>query len=451
MTGTNEVKILMIAYYFPPDSSSGSFRPFYFASHLHEMGEELYVLTAREKDYLPDQPKDHKLLEEIDNEVEIIRTKVYRPREAAIRLRNFLFNKTKNNRSNACITNSNRFDLLNSRLSLVQQIKDTFTDLLSTPDPHVGWIPSAVTEGKKIIKSKKIDVIYTTGSPWTSLIIGTILKQMTGKPLVMDFRDPWVANPGFMVRSRLIRFIETYMEKKVISFADNIITNTYELKQDFLTRFPKLNKSKVKTISNGFEKYIETKNYDNKKLTLTHAGTLYFSRNPRYLLKAAINLIENKVISKENLNIVFLGGISIRDPELETILMHPLLKKVVNILPRLPYRDAVQYQSKSDVLFLIQPDFPLQVPRKLYEYMAFKKPVLGITNPSGATARVIKEKKIGVVAANQTAEIELALKDICERWKKGALGPLSEHTCNEFFNKTLTTQLLKVVSEVVAL
>ena len=443
------MKILIIAYYFPPDSSSGSFRPLYFARHLHEMGEEIYVLTAREKDYLPDQPKDHKMLEKVVNKIEIIRTRVYRPREAVIRLRDFLFNKTKNNRSNACITNNNRFDLLNSnsKSSLVQQIKDTFTDLLSTPDPHVGWIPSAVTEGKKIIKSKKIDVIYATGSPWTSLVIGAILKRLTGRPLVMDFRDPWVANPGFMVRSKLIRFIETYMEQKVISFADKIITNTYELEQNFLSRFPKLNKSKVKTIPNGFEKYIEAKENNSRKLTFTHAGTLYFSRNPKYLLQAAINLIENKTISKDNLNIIFLGGISIRDPKLDIILKHPLLQNVIKIIPRLPYRDAANYQSKSDVLLLIQPDFPLQVPRKLYEYMAFKKPVFGITNSSGATARVIKEMKIGVVTANQTKEIELALKDIYERWSNGFLGTLPENRYDEFINKNLTAQLQTVFCE----
>ena len=447
MTGTNELKILIIAYYFPPDSSSGSFRPLYFARHLHEMGEELYVLTAREKNYLPDQPKDHKMLEKVVNKIEIIRTRVYRPREFVIRLRNFLFNKTNSNGGNACITNNDRFDLVNSKSSLIQQIKDTFTDLLSTPDPHIGWIPSAIAEGRKIIKSKNIDVIYATGSPWTSLIIGAILKQLTGKPLVMDFRDPWVANPGFMVRSKLIRFIETHMEQKVISFADKIITNTYELEQDFLTRFPKLNKNKVKTISNAFEEYIESEKHNNEKLTLTHAGALYFSRNPRNLLQAIINLIKNKTISKENLEVIFLGGISIQDPKIDIILKHPLLQNIVKILPRLPYRDAARYQSKSDVLLLIQPDFPLQVPRKLYEYMAFKKPVFGITNSSGATARVIKEKKIGVVAANQTKEIELALKDIYERWTNGSLGALPENTCDEFMNKNLTAQLQTVFCE----
>lgn len=447
MTGTNELKILIIAYYFPPDSSSGSFRPLYFARHLHEMGEKLYVLTAREKDYLPDQPKDHKMLEKVVNKIEIIRTRVYRPREAVIRLRNFLFNKTNSNGGNACIANNDRFDLVKSKSSLIQQIKDTFTDLLSTPDPHIGWISSAIAEGKRIIKNENIDVIYATGSPWTCLIIGAVLKRLTGKPLVMDFRDPWVSNPGFMVRSKIIRFIETYMEQKVISFADKIITNTYELEHDFLSRFPKLDKNQINTISNGFEEHIESKELNNEKLTLTHAGTLYFSRNPKYLLQAVINLIENKTISKGNLNIIFLGGISIQDPELDIILKHPLLQNVVKILPRLPYKDAADYQSKSDVLLLIQPDFPLQVPRKLYEYMAFRKPVFGITNSSGATARVIKEKKIGVVTANQTKEIESALKDIYERWSNGFLGTLPENTCDEFMNKNLTTQLQTVFCE----
>lgn len=436
------MKILMIAYYFPPDSSSGSFRPLFFAKYLHEIGENICILTVREQDYLPDQPKDYKLLENINENFEIVRTGVFRPREGAIKLKNLLFGKKDKIVDRSYVDGKEGNEKFSGRASLFQELKDTITDCLSTPDPNIGWLPLAVRQGVKIINTRKTDVIYATGSPWTSLIIGVILKKMTGKPLVMDFRDPWVANPGFLIRSRFIRFIESVMEKKVVFFADKIITNTHELKQNFLVRFPWLDNKRISAIPNGFESYMENQKHNTEKLTFTHAGSLYFSRNPKWLLQAALNLTQKKKIQKQELRIVFLGGISIADPELEKLLDHPDLKDVTEILPRLPYDDAIKYQAESDVLFLIQPDFPLQVPRKLYEYMAFLKPVLGITNPEGATARIIRENNLGLVASNQTSEIESALENLYERWKKGDLVPLSAKKCDMFMNKNLATDLL---------
>ncbi|MBN2267749.1 MAG: glycosyltransferase [Candidatus Babeliaceae bacterium] len=444
------MKILMIAYYFPPDISSGSFRPLVFARHLQEMDEEVYVLTAREQDYLYEQPKDYKLLESLGDRVEIFRARTFRPREAVINLRNWLFRKRNNQKSSDHPINKQEVDRGCSKTSLVQQFKDFITYCLSTPDQDIGWLPSAVRAGRKIINNRKIDVIYATGSPWTSFLVGAILRKLTKRPLIMDFRDPWVANPYFMVRSKSIRFFESYMERKVITFTDHIITNTSELKQDFLDRYPFLTSKKLTTIPNGFEEYAESSESNNSNtLTFTHAGSLYFSRNPRFLLQAIVNVIEQNEIPKKEIKFIFLGGIdiSVENPALERLLQHSVLQEVVKILPRLPYREAVQYQSRSDILLLIQPDFPLQVPRKLYEYIAFRKPILGITNLNGATAKLIRNNELGIVVENQIAAIELALKMFYEQWKKDSLRLLPTGKCDEFMNRNLTLKLQQVLRE----
>jgi hypothetical protein len=295
------------------------------------------------------------------------------------------------------------------------------------------------------------------------------LKRLTGKPLVLDFRDPWIANPIFLLKTPFIRSLESRMERKVVKMTDHIIANTHELKQDFLQRYPMLSADKVSVIPNGFEEYTRSQEHRNTALTLTYAGALHF-RNPRFLFQAAINLIEKKQIPQNELQIVFLGKISTQqDPLLEEVLRHPLLQNVVEVLPRLPYQEAAQYQSRSDVLFLIQTDYPLQIPRKLYEYIAFKKPILGITNTPGATARVIRENDLGIVAENRTEELEVVLKDFYEKWKRGFLSveSMSRHDesskrgvttpqeksslshqyqnkSDKFINKNLTIELLKI-------
>ena len=444
------MNILMIAYRFPPASESGSFRPMYFAYHLQNLGENVCVLTVREQDYLSDQTKDYNLLKILSNGVEIIHSRAFRPREAIINMGSTLFQKTLKVKDNISIPSSkNKTDKpIVSKTSPIQWLRNLIIEYLSIPDAHIGWLPSSVRVGLKVIKNKQIDVIYATGGPWTSLLIGAILRKITQKPLIIDFRDPWLANPFYTSKNKLIRSIESSMERKVIAIADHIITNTEELKQDFLVRYPFLSSNKLTTIPNGFEEYIELESPTAERyiLTFTHAGALYFSRNPRYLLQAIFNLIEQNIIPKQEMRFVFLGGIddSIQDQELQDLLQHPLLQGVIDIVPRLPYQEALKYQSQSDILLLIQPDFPLQVPRKLYEYMAFRKPILGITDSSGATARIIQTHHIGIVVENQISAIETALKTFYQQWKKGTLSLLATDQYDVFMNKNLTLKLQSV-------
>jgi len=58
------VNVLFLAYYFPPDLSSGSFRPFFFANHLSESGVGVHVLTANGEDFLLEQSLDSLFLDQ---------------------------------------------------------------------------------------------------------------------------------------------------------------------------------------------------------------------------------------------------------------------------------------------------------------------------------------------------------------------------------------------------
>lgn len=440
------MKILLIAYGFPPASSSSTFRPMFFAKHLQEMGNTIFVLTIRAEDYLPGHPKDPDLLKKLDDHIMIFRGRVFRPKETLMIFRDRLFKKT------AAVSQHKASSLPDSvsgkqgKKGWFQEIKNIITDCLSTPDQQIGWLPSAVYKGIQIIKQQQIDIIYTTGGPWTSLLIGGILKKMTRTPVVMDFRDPWVANPSRASDSQLLQRVEPFLEKHVIAIADHIIANTEELRQDFLRRYSFLSKNRITTIPNGFEEYIPSQQNLNFQLTLVHAGMLYFSRNPRYLLQAMINGVEKHHFPADQLQLFLLGGfdVSLNDPELHSLLSHPCLQRIVKILPRVPYQEAIEYQKRSDVLLLLQPDFPLQIPRKLYEYIAFQKPLFAITNLQGATANIIQNNHLGIVVENRTEDIEPALITLYHQWKDRTLSLFSATTCDRFLNKNLTYTLDQV-------
>ena len=195
------------------------------------------------------------------------------------------------------------------RRSLLQRCKDTITDLAACPDPHVGWIPDAVRMGIHLIKEEKINIILATGSPWSCMVAGVLLRKETGIPLILDFRDPWVANPGFVQRGMVASAIERKMERYVVSRADAIVTNTKELRENFLQRFAVLKDENVHVIPNGFEEFLSAPPPDNQRFTIVHAGGLYFSRSPEPLLVALHNLIEEEKIPKNRLRVVLVGGL----------------------------------------------------------------------------------------------------------------------------------------------
>lgn len=438
------MKLLIVAYYFPPESSSGSFRPLYFAKNLMDYGCQVSVLTSSKEFYLIEQPIDDALLDTLNSGVKVIRSRVTRPREALISLKKKLFHSPAKEEHDDIRPIQLSASGVGSK-STFQNIKDCITDLLAFPDPHVGWLPWALWDGRKIARSQEIDVIWATGSPWTCFLVGALLKKITGKPLVLDYRDPWGANPNMSLKNKHVAALEQKIEKAVVARADLITANTEELKNDFLVRFPFLRKDQVVTLPNGFEQFIESPTCKNNALTLTHAGSLYFSRNPFHLLKAVAELLDEGAIPSGEIIIKFIGGISIEDPTLDLLLSSPELQNVVQVYPRMALDKAIEHQLSSDVLFLLQPGFPLQIPRKLYEYISLRKPILAITDTEGATARIVRENNFGVVVPNTVNDLKTSLKKLWFDWKEGALSqpPKEKSDCflNSHISKTLYDHL----------
>lgn len=465
-------RVLMVAYYFPPDSSSGSLRPFYWANCLSRMGWEVSVLTVKKEKFLPEQPVDIELAKGIQPGVHVVRTNIFRFRNNLLFLKDLLFN-FKINPSSDFIKPKDRPSSINSQdRRLFREIKDILTEMPASPDQHIGWLPFAVVRGLRIIKKNRIDVIYATGSPWTCFLIGAILKWLTGRPLILDFRDPWVSNPGFLVRPALLRKLETFMEQYVVHVADGIIANTEELKTNFLHRYKFLSSDLTTCITNGFNAYQDLRVPDNphgllpqrnrkipwgdfhikdshQKLIFTHAGSLYFSRNPKNLLLALKKLLSLGNILEKEIQFTFLGGIEIDDPEIPDLLATPELKTCVKILPRVPHTKVGAYLLESDILFLIQPDFPLQVPRKLFDYIAVRKPILAITNVEGATAHLVQKYNLGIVANNQVDVIASAIYSFYQKWKDASLPGLAREDCDHFLNRNLAKNLSCFLQKVV--
>src|SRR6185312_11070079 len=84
------MNILVLAYVFPPDAGSGTYRTLYFANHWARSGDAVTVVTVREQDFQADALVDRALLGRIDPAIAVVRAKATRPLQAMLALRNRL-------------------------------------------------------------------------------------------------------------------------------------------------------------------------------------------------------------------------------------------------------------------------------------------------------------------------------------------------------------------------
>ena len=55
------------------------------------------------------------------------------------------------------------------------------------PDAHLGWLPFALAAARR----QTYDVAYSSSGPFTSHVVGLLLKRFTRKPWVAELRDGW--------------------------------------------------------------------------------------------------------------------------------------------------------------------------------------------------------------------------------------------------------------------
>ena len=65
----------------------------------------------------------------------------------------------------------------------------------------------------------------------------------------------------------------------------------------------------------------------------------------------------------------------------------------------------------SSWLLVLQQDFPLQIPAKLYEYISTKRPLL-LLGDEGATKSLIDNYKLGVCCPNDVEKIKQAIRNL---------------------------------------
>jgi len=444
-------RLLYISHPFPPRVQAGTFRTVRFLRYLEELGWTTQVLTLQPTGISYPYQCDLTLNDLIPPSVHVEAVSAWHPYKYLTRTFKGLLSRKPSVANLTDTPASNGISISKSRW---KQSYECWRDLLLlTPDANNGWVVPAVMRALRVIRRFRPDVIVVTTPPHSSQLVGAVLTQVTGIPLVLDFRDPWARAPWSTAESATRKAVNGFLESMCVRSAAHVVLNTPQLRDDFRARYKSLPADRFTSITNGYdpdlrdtiEAFVAASppRLSDEPWTLVHAGALYGQRNPDGLFRA-LRLLKEQGVS---VRLQHYGAIPEPDAIRASMRKHDV-ESMVNLSPALPHRALLEQIARCDGILILQPGTHLQVPSKLFESMLFNKPLLGLTGP-GATREIMVQYGLGAVAANDNpVEIQAAL---CSLMSGEGVGSGLRHQAQalyDFHARTLTAQLHDVLTNV---
>jgi glycosyltransferase involved in cell wall biosynthesis len=414
-------RVLVIAYYFPPMGLSGVQRTAKFVKYLPSFGWHPTVLTVEPTGYLA---RDESLLAELDQPaVAIDRTPAAGPgRLFATR------------------------EIVKLPSERTRKFLSRVSDTIFIPDNKVGWKRRAVARALELHERTPFDLIFATAPPFTDFMIGADIKHAIGKPLVFDYRDPWVDYPFRFYATPFHRMRHVLLEASALRASSHVIATSRRVKELLIKRYPFLSFHDVDIISQGYDpadfpavpERTRPARPDGK-MRITYAGIFWEDRIPDHFLQGLHDLLQERPRLRGRIEAVFVGTFREENHRLVSRLG---LQDAVVVREYLPHSECVEVLRSSDVLWGISGD-DLGTPGKLYEYIGARKPILALL-PEGFLRQTVKEAGGTVVSPTDVPAIKAALSEFFDKFEKRTLQGPKEEVVRKYDRKVLTGTLVKV-------
>jgi glycosyltransferase involved in cell wall biosynthesis len=369
--------LLLITYSFPPAAGVGVQRALSLAKYLPEQGFRVHVLTVKNPAAVG---QDQKVLEALPESVSIYHSRTL---ELPFRARKLLKQVFSRKGGVACAPNSNH-----TKPGWFQPLRERVTDTIC-PDPQVFWVPLAIRHAAKLIGRHNIDTILVTAPPFSVFLIGNALKhRFPNTRLITDYRDEWLTyylNTLSLFVSPRIRAKCAEIERQTIHASDRIVAATHSAIQEIRLRYPSEPADKFAVVHNGYDPLafasFHSKQRCDSRIVITYTGTIYAPSQPDCYL-AALDALPGELAKRVETRIIG----HIEDPKVREILSR---RPSIRLHKFLPQKELFQQMEHTDYLLLIWND-KINIPGKLFEYMATGKPILALTIPGGEAWRMIK-------------------------------------------------------------
>ena len=379
-------RALLIAHHFPPAGGSGANRALAFARYLPEHGWTPVVLTPGVEWAMN---RDDGQLALLPPDLQVVRTRSLEARPAS------------GGTPSSGGTPASRPSALRKHLGHLKRF----------PDAHLGWLAFALAAAR----AERFDLAYSSSGPFTSHVLGLLLKRLSGKPWIAELRDGWYRwNRAIFPDYPAWRdVLERRLEAAAIRSADRVILVTERMAQAFRCQYRDLPADHFGVVPNGFDplQFERVERATGTGWEVLHAGALYYGRSLAAFLDAVRSLANADAAFARDFRLTLIGTL---DASARAELARSGIQDRVQQRGQLEHRAAIAAMASADALLLVAnttPGAEATVPGKLFEYLAVGRPVLAIAPPESSTADVLRQTGGGwLAAADDVAAIVCTLR-----------------------------------------
>ncbi len=441
---TDRKKVLFCAYIFPPLGGAGVQRSLKFVKYLRDFGYEPIILTVGEND--KKLTCDTTLLEDIPKDITVIRidSKVFLPELLPQEERQEIFNLY------CGIVQSEGW--IEEYLKAIQD-----ADVRLIPDNQIIWVNECLKRIEQRLNLEEIDIIYTTGNPYSTYFLGYYIKRKYGIKWIQDYRDPWMTNAFYLENYhdniKGTEQLQKELEKNLTRYSDAILVVAPKMKEEFVTEYG-IHENKVFGITNGYDeddfKNIADYCERNKKFTLCYNGMIYIDRNPLELLRIINELIDEKRIMRDEIQWIFNGTFE-KDWKQKIDAMDQY--QIVKYNGYLMHHDSIQSAIQSDLLILFGAKgeaTKILYTGKVFEYIRMKRPILSFSTEGGVLTDILKETQTGEnFEYDDSKNVKRYLLQKYDQWKNGEEEKCGkEEAIQKYSRKYLTYKLAEIFDNI---
>jgi len=363
------VKVLILAYDFPPLVSVGGLRPYSWYRYLKEFGAEPVVVTRQwsnehgnELDYVAPVGSQEVVVEKTGYGT-IIRTP-YRP-----------------NLSNRLLLKygPSRFRLLRKAVTAWYEVGQYYS--------FIGPKHQLYYAAREYLKQHPCDVIVATGEPFVLFRYALKLSREFGIPWVADYRDPWTQNKR-RAGQRISEGWDARLEKRFTGSA-SAVTTVSEFFRDVISGL--VPDKPFHIVPNGYdpeamERAAEIEQ-SSEKLTIAFVGRIYDWYPVESFFRVCDAFVRARGEPRFELRFVGINGQEQIADMLRT--RFPALAPHVVFNGRMPNEEAAKHLARANA-FLLFNNYTY-TGTKIYDYLALKRRVL-LCYSDDPEARRLKEK-----------------------------------------------------------
>ncbi len=377
------MRILLIAYEFPPSASPQSLRWAYLARELSLRGHDVHVLTIDLGPAAPGLPELPETVVLHRTHPGLIRGLMAKRRIRAARVAH---STQKPGAGGGLPAGALKPNWKHVIWNMLQRT----AEYMVFPDLRGEWKRHGKRALRRLLQSTSPDVVISSHEPATTLELGLYARKC-GYTWVADLGDPVLA-PYTPARWRR----RAHQLEAAVCMEAAAVLVTSEATASLL-RQRHGGEPRIAVITQGFAAAQEAvppqSAFGSNRLELFYSGSFYAFRRPEALVHAILGSPSAR-LTVASIN----PPPSIR----EAARAHP---EKLRLLGFIPHAQALQLQREADVLVSIANSDPQQVPGKFYEYLGAGKPILHLHSgiPSDAASLLLEDLRRGIVLPN-TAE-----------------------------------------------